>query len=115
MTNFDGAGLVRVLELCGASFLSAGLRVGSRRCERKKALTSRVPLATDGQADPLGFEAGLGDDEEPAEGLGADIALRSHFRVNGGEPIGDAAMRGWQMRNGVDFEGSNTLLPNEED
>jgi len=73
-----------------------------------------VPLTTDGQADPLGIEAGLGDDEEPAEGVAADIALRSHFRVNGGEPIGDLALRGWQMPNGVDFEGANTLNPNEK-
>jgi len=81
--------------------------------ERKSADQS-VPLTTDGQADPLGIEAGLGDDEEPAEGVAADIALRSHFRVNGGEPIGDLALRGWQMPNGVDFEGANTLNPNEK-
>ena len=46
----------------------------------------------------------LDDDKVPAEAAVADELLRSHWRVMGGEPIGDAALRGWQMHNGVDFE-----------
>lgn len=58
----------------------------------------------DGQADPFGAEALLGDLRAPAVAAALDIGLRAHFRSNGGEPIGDAAMRGWQMHNGIDYE-----------
>ena len=60
--------------------------------------------AIDGKADPFGAGAILSDDREPAIAATLDIGLRSHFRANGGEPIGDAAMRAWQMHNGVDYE-----------
>ena len=58
----------------------------------------------DGQADPFGAEAMFGDLRAPAVAAALDIGLRAHFRSNSGEPIGDAAMRGWQMHNGIDYE-----------
>lgn len=60
--------------------------------------------AIDGHADPFGVAALLDDAVEPAEGVALDKALRTHFRVSGGEPIGDAALRGWDMQHGVDYE-----------
>jgi hypothetical protein len=33
-----------------------------------------------------------------------DLGLRSHFRAQGGEPVGDSVVRGWDMHNGVDYE-----------
>ena len=61
-------------------------------------------MMTDGHADPFGVSQVFDDDEEPGEAPALDEALRSHFRVNSGEPIGDSVMRGWNMHNGVDFE-----------
>lgn len=60
--------------------------------------------AIDGKADPFGANAILSDVREPADAAVLDLGLRQHFRANGGEPIGDAVIRGWQMHNGVDFE-----------
>jgi len=60
--------------------------------------------AIDGHADPFGLEDALGDQEEPAEGAMLDLGLRSHFRTQGGEPVGDAVVRGWDMHHGVDYE-----------
>ena len=54
-------------------------------------------------ADPFGLEDALGDQEEPAEGAMLDLGLRSHFRTQGGEPVGDAVVRGWDMHHGVDY------------
>jgi hypothetical protein len=56
--------------------------------------------ALDGHADPFGFADALDDKQEPAEGAALDLGLRSHFRTNGGEPVGDSVVRGWDMHNG---------------
>jgi len=60
--------------------------------------------AIDGHADPFGAAAVFDDTEEPAEAVKLDKALRSHFRAQGGEPMGDAFLRGWDMHNGVDYQ-----------
>jgi hypothetical protein len=85
---------------------------GPLGCEEQQPVVDKAdPLKAqlsmgglDGQADPFGAEAVLGDDREPAIAAALDLGLRSHFRANGGEPIGDSAMRGWQMHNGIDYE-----------
>lgn len=56
--------------------------------------------ALDGHADPFGLADALDDKQEPAEGVYLDLGLRSHFRTHGGEPVGDAVVRGWDMHNG---------------
>ena len=59
--------------------------------------------AIDGKADPFGAGAIFSDVREPAVAASLDLGLRSHFRANGGEPLGDAGVRGWQMHNGVGY------------
>ena len=59
---------------------------------------------TEGHADPFGVTTVFDDDVEPGEAAVLDEALRSHFRSNKGEPIGDSIIRGWNMHNGVDYE-----------
>ena len=58
----------------------------------------------DGHADPFGVNDVFDDDQEPGEASILDEALHSHFRHPGGEPIGDSALRGWNMHNGIDYE-----------
>jgi hypothetical protein len=96
---------------CGETLPSVKV-CGPLGCEKTTPVTHKpAPLkdqlskgGLDGQADPFGTEAMFGDLREPAVAAALDIGLRAHFRSNGGEPIGDAAMRGWQMHNGIDYE-----------
>jgi len=59
--------------------------------------------AVNGRADPFGFGNELGDEEDAASEVEFDSRLRSHMRANGGEPVGDALINGWQMANGIDW------------
>jgi len=57
----------------------------------------------------LGLRIALFEFRESGNATGAasevefDSRLRSHMRANGGEPVGDALINGWQMANGIDW------------
>ena len=57
--------------------------------------------STDGKADPLGFNAELGDTEKPASDVILDMQGNNFVHKPQGEPITDSVVANWDLWNGV--------------
>ena len=62
----------------------------------------------EGVADPFGVVGTFADDREPVGVADLDAGIHNLFRHNGGEPVGDMIVRGWDMQNGVDHVAADT-------
>ena len=67
----------------------------------------------EGVADPFGVVGTFEDDREPVGVADLDAGIHNLFRHNGGEPVGDMIVRGWDMHNGVDHVAADTTEETE--
>jgi hypothetical protein len=67
----------------------------------------------EGVADPFGVVGAFADDEQPLDVAYLDQGIGHMFRQNGGEPVGDIIVRGWDMHNGVDHVAADTSKETE--